>query len=92
MTSITEKKQVTERVKRLLGTLGDFGHLEVRLHGAHIVIGPPSGLFARLTALGPDTFGLSFRAAEGGWEPMLLVDTLDEVVHGMTAAIEAPAA
>ncbi len=92
MTSIIEKRLVTERVKRLLGTLGDFGHLEVRLHGSHIVIGPPSGLFARLTALGPDTFGLSFRAAEGGWEPMLLVDTLDEVVHGMSAAIEAPAA
>ena len=92
MTSITEKQQVLGRVKRLLGTLGDFGHLEVRLHGSHIVIGPPSGLFARLTALGPDTFGLSFRAPQGGWEPMFLVDTLDEIVHGMSAAIEAPAA
>ncbi len=92
MTSITEKKLVTDRVKRLLGTLGDFGYLEVRLHGPHIVIGPPNGFLARLTALGPDTFGLSFRAHEGGWEPMLLVDTLDEVVHGITAAIEAPAA
>ena len=92
MTSILERKQVTERVKRLLSTLGDFGHLEVRIHGSHVVIGPPSGLFARLTALGNDTFGLSFRAAKGGWEPMLLVDTLEEIVHGMTAAIEAPAA
>ena len=35
---------------------------------------------------------LAFRAPQGGWEPMFLVDTLDEIVHGMSAAIEAPAA
>ncbi len=86
------RKNAIDRVRQLLLSLGDFGRLEVRSHGAHIVIGPPNGLFARLTALGNDTFGLSFRASKGGWEPMLVVDTLDEIVHDVTAAIEAPAA
>jgi hypothetical protein len=92
MTPILERKHTTDRVRRILDTLGDFRHLEVRAHGAHVVIGASNALFARLTSLGNDTFGLSFRASRGGWEPMLLVDTLDEIVHDMTAAIEAPAA
>jgi hypothetical protein len=86
-----ERKQCADRVRDLLAALGDFGHLEVRGQGAHIVIGAPDDPFARLTALGPDTFGLAFRGMHGGWDPMLLVDTLDEIVHDMTAAI-APAA
>jgi hypothetical protein len=90
MTAI-ERKQNAERVRCLLATLGDFGHLEVRGQGAHIVIGAPDDPFARLTALAPDTFGLAFRATHGGWEPMLLIDTLDEIVHDLSAAI-APAA
>jgi hypothetical protein len=78
-------------VRGLLATIGDFGHLEVRPQGAHIVIGAPDDPLARLTALGPDTFGLAFRGVHGGWDPMLLVDTLEEIVHDMTAAL-APAA
>jgi hypothetical protein len=42
---------------------------------------------ARLTALGEDIYGLSFRRAEGGWEPMVLIDTLDELVWEMAAAV-----
>ena len=86
------RKEVTERVRAILADLGDYRHLDVRSHGAHIVIGPPHGLVARLTALGDDAFGLSFRAAEGGWEPMLVVDTLDAVLHDMIAAVDLRAA
>jgi len=47
---------------------------------------------ARLTALGDDVYGLSFRRQQGGWEPILLIDTLDEVVFDMTVAIAPEAA
>jgi hypothetical protein len=86
-----ERKHYADRVRDLLAALGDFGHIEVRGQGAHIVIGSPEDPFARLTALGPDVFGLAFRGSHGGWDQILLIDTLDEIVHDMTAAI-APAA
>jgi hypothetical protein len=81
-----ERKRCADRVRNLLA-FGDFRHLEVRGQGAHIVIGAPDDPCARLTALGPDTFGLAFRGTHGGWDPMLVVDTLDEIVHDMTAAM-----
>jgi hypothetical protein len=84
-----ELNTYADRVRYLLATLGDFGHLEVRGQGAHIVVGAPDDPFARLTALGNDTFGLAFRAHHGGWDPILLVDTLDEIVDDMTAALAA---
>ncbi len=86
------RKEVTDRVRAILAALGDYRHLDVRCHGTHIVIGPPHDLVARLTALGDDAFGLAFRASEGGWEPMLVVDTLDAVLHDMVAAIDLRAA
>jgi hypothetical protein len=82
-----------DRVCRRLASL-ECGHLRARNYGQHIVIEPTErekprdrDAIARLTALGEDVYGLSFRRAEGGWEPMVLIDTLDEIVWEMVAAV-----
>jgi hypothetical protein len=82
-----------DRVCRRLASL-ECGHLRARNYGQHIVIEPTErekprdrDAIARLTALGDDVYGLSFRRAEGGWEPMVLIDTLDEIVWEMVAAV-----
>ena len=72
----------------------ECAHLRPRLYGQHIVIEPSTSTkprdrdaLARLTALGDDVYGLAFRRPEGGWEPIVLIDTLDEIVWEMTAAM-----
>jgi hypothetical protein len=69
-------------------------HLRARGYGQHIVIEPVAATkardrdaLARLTALGDDVYGLAFRRPEGGWEPIVLIDTLDEIVWEMAAAM-----
>jgi hypothetical protein len=81
---MSESKDVVSRVRALLASLG-HDHHEVKTRGPHILIGD----HARLTDLGHDAYGLSFRAESGGWEPMVLVDTLEELVTDMSAAIAA---
>ncbi len=81
-------RALVERVKQRLTVLGDFSHLHVRSNGPHIVIVAHDGAVARLTALGPDSFGLSFPQPSGRWD-MLLIDTLDDVVENVTVAIAA---
>jgi hypothetical protein len=82
-----------DRVSRRLAAIS-CSHLRARGYGQHIVIEPSDrdkprdrDAIARLTALGEDVYGLSFRRAEGGWEPMVLIDTLDEIVWEMAAAV-----
>jgi hypothetical protein len=83
-----------DRVRRNLQALG-CAHLRARMQGEHVVIDrdqPSRGRssVARLTAMGRDGFGVAFRTANGGWEPMLLVDTLEVVVAGISAAFGPP--
>jgi hypothetical protein len=89
---------VVDRVRQSLAAQG-FGHLRARSYGQHILIESAvrakprdRDAVARLTALGDDVYGLSFRRQQGGWEPILLIDTLDEVVFDMTVAIAPEAA
>jgi hypothetical protein len=69
-------------------------HLFARAYGQHILIEPrpvdrprDRDAIARLTALGPDAYGLAFRKKSGGWEPVVLIDTLYDIVANMTAAL-----
>jgi hypothetical protein len=69
-------------------------HLRARTYGQHIVIEPSTSTkakdrdaLARLTALGDDVYGLAFRRPAGGWEPIVLIDTLDEIVWEMATAM-----
>jgi hypothetical protein len=93
-----EEAAVVDRVRQGLVAQG-CGHLRARSYGQHILIEPSAhpkprdrDAVARLTALGDDVYGLSFRREQGGWEPILLIDTLDEVVFDMTVAIAPEAA
>jgi hypothetical protein len=61
--------------------------LQVRAHGAHVVLAAGGSVVARLTALGHDAFGLSFPGPRGRWE-MLFIDTLDEVMSDLTSSLE----
>jgi hypothetical protein len=88
-----DQEPAVDRVSKRLVDL-ECAHLRARLYGQHIVIEPQSrgkprdrDAIARLTALGEDIYGLSFRRTEGGWEPMVLIDTLDEIVWEMVAAV-----
>lgn len=81
------------RVRRGLDSLGDFAHLHVRSAGNHIVLESRASdraraPLARLTALGRDAFGLSFYGEGGAWEPMVLIDVLDEIVVAMMGGID----
>jgi hypothetical protein len=89
---------IVDRVRQRLVAQG-CGHLHARSYKQHILIEPSadpksrdSDAIARLTALGDDVYGLSFRREQGGWEPILFIDTLDEVVFDMTVAIAPEAA
>jgi hypothetical protein len=82
-----------DRVRGRLAAIECF-HLRARTYGQHIVIEPTTSTkpkdrdaLARLTALGEDVFGLAFRKPEGGWEPIVLIDTLDEIVWEMATAM-----
>lgn len=93
-----QSADILDRVRERLVAQG-CGHFRARSYGQHILIEPQvhakprdRDAIARLTALGDDAYGLSFRREQGGWDPILLIDTLDEVVFGMTVAIAPEAA
>jgi hypothetical protein len=83
-----------DRVRERLAAL-ECLHLRARTYGQHIVIELSTAstktrdrdALARLTALGEDVYGLAFRGSRGGWEPMVLIDTLDEIVWEMATAM-----
>ena len=86
-------RPVIRRVKAQLAALGDYAHLCVKRTGTHLLIAQVEGApLARLTRLGEEAWGLSFRDGEGRWEPILLVDGLDGVVTSMSAALDVAAA
>jgi hypothetical protein len=91
-------EEAVDRVRQRLAAQG-CGHLRARSYGQHILIEASANAkprdrdaVARLTELGEDVYGLAFRREQGGWEPILLIDTLDEVVFDMTVAIAPEAA
>ena len=93
MISSGDRMGLVERVRQSLASLAfcdGVSPYHVRCNGPHIVIAGANGEtpVARLTALGPDAFGLSFPQPSGRWD-MLLVDTFEEVVSNVTAGLAA---
>jgi hypothetical protein len=86
--SVRDPADLVERVRRQMASHGDFAHLEMKVTGPHLVITHAREAVARLTALGHDAFGLAFHDTQAGWQPMLCIDTLDDIVAGMTAALD----
>ncbi len=86
---------LVQRVRRGVDAAGDFAHLHVRTSGNHVVIesrpegrAPGRTPLARLTSLGRDAYGLSFYQPGAGWEPIVLVDLLDEIVFTMVGSLD----
>ena len=88
----SEAQRVVARVRQLLQGLESVDHVKVRGQAQHVLIEHACSSealhepVARLTALGREAFGLSF-FSEGRWEPMVLVDSLDEVVGTLSAVL-----
>ena len=96
---LPERQPLVERVRdtvtSLQGTLRRPRTVWARGSGLHVLLGLyGEDAFARLTPLGGTSYGLAFRSAgagprasEGpGWEPLLLVDELEQVVeHALIA-------
>jgi hypothetical protein len=88
---------LVDRVRQRLDELGDYAHLRVRAYGQHILIEAnvnsasdhprDRDAIARLTVLGRGAFGLSFRRARGGWDPIVLIDALEDILSDMTIAL-----
>lgn len=87
VSSSSVKSAHVARVERRLATLGGFADLRVRGQGPHILIERHAQPVARLTELGHEAFGLAFRGDDGRWEPMMVIDTLEELVVDVTVAI-----
>ena len=78
-----------DRVRRVLCTYA-CGHLSVRCERGHLLIGPAGAdAIARITAYGENAFGLAFREPDASWSPVLVVGSLDMVIAGVTASIDA---
>jgi hypothetical protein len=78
-----------DRVRRILCTYA-CGHLHVRCERGHLLIGPAGAdAISRITAYGENAFGLAFREPDGSWSPVLVVGSLDTVIAGVTASIDA---
>lgn len=88
---LRSQQAFADLVRERLIALGDFGHLQVRHDGQHIVVeqpGPPDDPdnrcpVMRLTPLGglPIQFGLSFASTEGRWQRLPVSGLLADVLH-----------
>lgn len=83
---------LVERVRRHLAKrpwAGGSDHVQLSTSGAHVLVAAER-LVARLTALGPGAVGLSFREPNGRWQPIVLIDTLEEIVDDLATAMAPP--
>jgi hypothetical protein len=81
-----DRPSFATRVRLCLARLGRFDHLRVTESGPHVFIaGAPSA--ARLSHIEGDLFGLAFRDSAGRWGTMFVIDTLDEIVEHLSAAL-----
>jgi hypothetical protein len=80
-----------QQAEALLHAQGDYRHLRVRAHGAHLVVehleGDAFEPIARWTHLGGGTFGSSFRNHAGRWEPMPFAGPLERVIPNVAQAL-----
>lgn len=73
-------RTLADRVRERVDTLGCCG-VWARTSGPHVLLGrEQTGAFARVTPLGTGAYGLAFGSASA-WEPVLLIDTLADVVE-----------
>jgi hypothetical protein len=77
-----------DRVRRTLCAYAS-GHLNVRCERGHLLIERAGEAIARITEYGENSFGLAFRDPDGAWSAVLVIGSLDTVVAGVTASLDA---
>jgi hypothetical protein len=96
--TIPKARTLADRVRDVASSLGCHA-IWVRASGPHVLLGLGADEpFARVTPLGSGAFGLSFRSVDVSelsrtheWEPLLLVDTLTDIVeHALIGAAALP--
>lgn len=82
-----------ERLVNLIRKLGDYGHVDIRAHGQHLIVellqDTEREPIAQATRLDSHTYGLSFRSHTGKWEPMPIAGNLEEIARAMTEELGA---
>lgn len=82
-------RPLVDRVRDAIASLG-CDRVWARSAGPHVLLGlRGDDAFARLTPLGNASYGLAFRGPEEAWEPLLLVDSLGEIVEHALVAVDA---
>jgi hypothetical protein len=77
-----------DRARRILCAYA-CGHLNVRRDRGHLLIERAGDPIARITEYGENSFGLAFREPDGTWSAVLVIASLEVVVAGVTASIDA---
>ena len=89
---LPEARQEAMRLEQRLRALLDHEHVRARPHGRHLVIdmvfadGETSPV-ARLTRLGPSTYGVGYRNHQGRWEPLPGRGSLDAMAELVVTAL-----
>jgi hypothetical protein len=95
--TIPKARTLADRVRDVASSLG-CDAIWVRASGPHVLLGLSADEpFARVTPLGSGAFGLSFRRVDPSvlsraheWEPLLLVDSLSDIVEHALIGAAAP--
>jgi hypothetical protein len=78
--------KLAKRVRACLAGLG-LGHLRVTEYGRQVFVSGAASA-ARLSHVEADLFGLAFRDGSGRWGTMCVIDTLEDIVSDLAAAID----
>jgi hypothetical protein len=80
---------LVERVREKIADLG-CERVWARGAGSQVLLGlRGEDVYARLTPVRDALYGLAFRSADDRWEPLLLIDALEDVVEHALVAVDA---
>ncbi len=84
-----------EKIRQMIYALGDYAHVTVRAERSYLnvynvynVYQDDENPLARLTPLGGDQYGLSFRNSTGRWEAMSFTGDLDRLITALGPYLE----
>ncbi len=89
--SRAEAAACAAQAEALIRSRGDYDHIQVRPHGAHLLVEAAwdgdTETIARMTHLGAQQFGLGFKTHSGCWEPMPFTGPLASVTQDLVEVL-----
>lgn len=84
---LTSLQLHADRLQQILRGRGDYAYVHVRSRAGHLIVQTEEEgerqTIARVTPLGAEAYGLSFRTTSGRWEPMPVSGGLEEIATGV---------